>query len=87
MARMVSSSSVSKPSLDRPPTPGRWASGFSNTFRKLAWQQWLRHPNHADQRYRLTPFQPKARQFWKNRWSNFFFGEGTGHRATFRHQA
>ena len=34
-------------------------------------------PDHADQRYRLVPFEPKARTFLVGEMEKFFFGGGS----------
>jgi Fe-S cluster biosynthesis and repair protein YggX len=48
---------------------------FANVS-KAAWQQWLRQQTMLINEYRLTPFEPKARQFLEEQMEQFFFGEG-----------
>jgi Fe-S cluster biosynthesis and repair protein YggX len=43
---------------------------------KSAWQQWLRQQTMLINEYRLTPFEPKARQFLEEQMEQFFFGAG-----------
>jgi Fe-S cluster biosynthesis and repair protein YggX len=63
--------------LDRPPYPGEMGKRLFEQVSKAAWQQWLRHQTMLINEYRLTPFEPKARQFLEEQMEQFFFGEGT----------
>ena len=63
--------------LDRRPYPGELGQRIFANVSKLAWQQWLRQQTMLINEYRLTPFEPKARQFLEQQMEQFFFGEGT----------
>lgn len=63
--------------LDRPPYPGELGKRIYANVSKVAWQQWLKHQTMLINEYRLTPFEPKARQFLEEQMEQFFFGEGT----------
>jgi Fe-S cluster biosynthesis and repair protein YggX len=62
--------------LDRPPYPGELGQRIFENVSKSAWQQWLRQQTMLINEYRLTPFEPKARQFLEQQMELFFFGEG-----------
>ena len=62
--------------LDRLPYPGELGQRIFANVSKLAWQQWLRQQTMLINEYRLTPFEPKARQFLEQQMEQFFFGEG-----------
>ena len=63
--------------LDRLPYPGELGQRIFANVSKLAWQQWMRQQTMLINEYRLTPFEPKARQFLEQQMEQFFFGEGT----------
>ena len=63
--------------LDFPPYPGALGQRIFANVSKSAWQQWLRQQTMLINEYRLTPFEPKARQFLEQQMEQFFFGEGT----------
>ncbi|HPE74037.1 MAG: oxidative damage protection protein [Candidatus Competibacter phosphatis] len=79
MARMVKcvKLGIETEGLDRPPYPGEMGKRLFEQVSKAAWQQWLRHQTMLINEYRLTPFEPKARQFLEEQMEQFFFGEGT----------
>ena len=79
MARMVKcvKLGIETEGLDRPPYPGEMGKRLFEQVSKTAWQQWLRHQTMLINEYRLTPFEPKARQFLEEQMEQFFFGEGT----------
>ena len=62
--------------LDRQPYPGELGKRIFENVSKAAWQQWLRQQTMLINEYRLTPFEPKARQFLEEQMTQFFFGEG-----------
>ena len=78
MARMVKciKLGVEAEGLDRLPYPGELGQRIFANVSKLAWQQWLRQQTMLINEYRLTPFEPKARQFLEQQMEQFFFGEG-----------
>ena len=63
--------------LDRPPYPGALGKRIYERVSKTAWQQWLRHQTMLINEYRLTPIEPRARQFLEEQMELFFFGEGS----------
>ncbi|QQS53053.1 MAG: oxidative damage protection protein [Candidatus Competibacteraceae bacterium] len=79
MARMVKcvKLGIETEGLDRPPYPGEMGKRLFEHVSKAAWQQWLHHQTMLINEYRLTPFEPKARQFLEEHMEQFFFGEGT----------
>ena len=44
---------------------------------KEAWQKWLGHQTMLINEYRLSPMEPKARQFLETEMEKFFFGGGS----------
>ncbi len=63
--------------LDRPPYPGELGQRIFDNVSKLAWQKWLGHQTMLINEYRLTPFEPAARQFLETEMEKFFFGDGS----------
>lgn len=78
MVRMVKciKLGVEAEGLERQPYPGELGQRIFANVSKLAWQQWLRQQTMLINEYRLTPFEPKARQFLEQQMEQFFFGEG-----------
>jgi len=62
--------------LDRPPYPGELGQRIFNNVSREAWQRWVAHQTLLLNEYRLTPIDPKARQFLVAEMEKFFFGEG-----------
>ena len=62
--------------LDRVPYPGDLGQRIYAGISKEAWQQWLRHQTMLMNEYRLTPIDPKARQFLVEEMEKFLFGGG-----------
>ena len=62
--------------LDRVPYPGELGQRIYAGISKEAWQQWLRHQTMLMNEYRLTPIDPKARQFLVEEMEKFLFGGG-----------
>ncbi len=79
MARMVQCVKLGKEAegLDRPTYPGELGKRVFENVSKEAWQLWLRHQTMLLNEYRLSPIDPKARQFLEKEMENFFFGEGS----------
>jgi len=79
MARMVNCVKLGteEEGLDRPPYPGELGKRIYLHVSKTAWQQWLKHQTMLINEYRLTPIEPKARQFLEEQMEQFFFGEGS----------
>jgi Fe-S cluster biosynthesis and repair protein YggX len=63
--------------LDRPPYPGDLGQRIFDSVSKLAWQRWVGHQTMLINEYRLTPIEPKAREFLEREMEKFFFGEGS----------
>ena len=78
MTRMVKciKLGVEAEGLDRLPYPGELGRRIFENVSKSAWQQWLRQQTMLINEYRLTPFEPKARQFLEEQMEQFFFGAG-----------
>ncbi len=78
MTRMVNCVLLGKEAegLDRPPYPGELGKRIFENVSKEAWQQWLRQQTMLINEYRLTPVDPKAREFLEQEMEKFFFGEG-----------
>jgi Fe-S cluster biosynthesis and repair protein YggX len=63
--------------LDRVPWPGELGQRIYANISKDAWQQWLRHQTMLLNEYRLSPIDPKARQFLVGEMEKFLFGAGS----------
>ena len=63
--------------LAAPPYPGELGKRIYENVSKEAWQQWLAHQTMLINEYRLTPFEPKARQFLEQEMEKYFFGAGS----------
>lgn len=72
--------------LDRPPYPGELGQRIYENVSKQGWQMWLRHQTILINEYRLTPIDPKAREFLEREMENFFFGSGSEVPSEFRPQ-
>ena len=63
--------------LDHPTYPGELGQRIFDQVSKSAWQKWLGHQTMLINEYRLTPIDPKAREFLETEMEKFFFGEGS----------
>ncbi len=63
--------------LERPPYPGELGKRVQANVSKEGWQMWLEHQTTLINEMRLTPVDPKARQFLEQEMEKFFFGEGS----------
>lgn len=63
--------------LDRPPYPGELGKRIFENVSKPAWQKWLGHQTMLINEYRLSPIEPKAREFLEKEMEKFFFGDGS----------
>lgn len=63
--------------LDYVPYPGPLGKRIFDNVSKQAWQQWLAHQTMLINEYRLTPIEPKARQYLEAEMEKFFFGGGS----------
>lgn len=67
--------------LDRPPYPGELGRRIFENVSKEAWQMWVEHQTMLINEMRLTPVDPKAREFLEQEMEKFFFGEGSARPA------
>ncbi|MEZ5498257.1 MAG: oxidative damage protection protein [Steroidobacteraceae bacterium] len=65
------------PGLDRPPYPGPLGKRIFESVSREGWGRWVDHQTMLINEYRLTPIDPKARQFLEKEMEKFFFGEGS----------
>jgi Fe-S cluster biosynthesis and repair protein YggX len=79
VARMVQCVMLKReaPGLDRPPYPGELGRRIYDSVSREAWARWLQHQTMLINEYRLTPMEPKARQFLEAEMEKFFFGGGS----------
>lgn len=63
--------------LQMPPYPGELGQRIFEHVSKEAWQMWLQHQTMLINEYRLTPIEPKNREFLEQEMEKFFFGEGS----------
>ena len=68
---------VESEGLDRPTYPGDLGQRVFDNVSKVAWQRWLGHQPMLINEYRLTPIEPKARQFLEQEMEKFFIGGGS----------
>lgn len=57
--------------------PGELGERIFKEVSQEAWQMWLGHQTMLINEYRLTPIEPKARQFLEEEMEKFFFGGGS----------
>jgi Fe-S cluster biosynthesis and repair protein YggX len=78
MTRMVNCVKLGKEAegLERQTYPGDLGKRIFDNVSKQAWQQWLQQQTMLINEYRLSPIEPKARQFLEEQMEKFFFGEG-----------
>ncbi len=62
--------------LDRPTYPGDLGKRIYENVSKEGWQLWLQHQTMLINEYRLTPVDPKARQYLVEEMEKFFFSGG-----------
>ncbi len=79
MARMVHCVKLDKEAegLDYLTYPGELGQRIYDNVSKEAWQLWLRHQTMLINENRLSPIEPRARQFLEEEMEKFFFGEGS----------
>jgi Fe-S cluster biosynthesis and repair protein YggX len=63
--------------LDSPPFPGALGERIFNEISQEAWSMWVNHQTMLINEYRLSTFDPKARQFLREEMEKYFFGEGS----------
>ena len=57
--------------------PGELGKRSYEQVSQEAWQMWLGHQTMLINEYRLTPIEPKAREFLEEEMEKFFFGGGS----------
>lgn len=62
--------------LNRAPYPGELGQRILANVSKEAWAGWLKHQTMLINENRLSPMDPKARQFLEEQMEQYFFGEG-----------
>ena len=68
---------VESEGLGRPTYPGELGQRIFDSVSKLAWQRWLGHQTMLINENRLSPIEPKAREFLEREMEKYFFGEGS----------
>jgi Fe-S cluster biosynthesis and repair protein YggX len=63
--------------LPAPPYPGELGKRIYDNVSEEAWKMWLAHQTMLINEYRLTPVDPKAREFLEKEMENFFFADGS----------
>ena len=78
MSRTVNCVKLNKEAegLDRAPYPGELGKRIFDNVSKEGWQMWLQQQTMLINEYRLTPIEPKARQYLEEQMEAFFFGQG-----------
>ena len=61
--------------LAAPTYPGDLGQRIYEQVSQEAWQMWLEHQTMLINEYRLTPIEPKAREFLEAEMEKFFFAE------------
>jgi Fe-S cluster biosynthesis and repair protein YggX len=57
--------------------PGELGKRIYEQVSQEAWKMWLGHQTMLINEYRLTPIEPKAREFLEEEMEKFFFGGGS----------
>lgn len=57
--------------------PGELGKRIYDNVSREAWQMWLKHQTILINENRLSPIEPRARQFLEKEMEKFFFGEGS----------
>ena len=79
MTRTVQCEKLKKeaPGLEYMPYPGSLGQRIYDHISQEAWQEWVKHQTMLINEYRLTPVDPKAREFLEKEMEKFLFGEGS----------
>ena len=79
MARRVKCVKLGKEAegLAMAPYPGELGKRIFEHVSKEAWQMWLKHQTMLINENRISPIDPKARQFLESEMEKYFFGEGS----------
>lgn len=62
--------------LERQPYPGGLGQRIFDNVSKQAWAEWLKHQTMLINENRLSPVNPKHRQYLEEQMEKYFFGEG-----------
>ena len=62
--------------LDYAPAPGDLGKRIFENVSKQAWADWLKHQTMLINENRLSPVNPKHRQYLEEQMEKYFFGEG-----------
>ncbi len=60
--------------LEQPPYPGELGQRIYANVSAEAWQLWLQQQTMLINEHRLSPIEPKAREFLEKEMEQFFFG-------------
>lgn len=63
--------------LDRAPYPGEIGQRILENASKEAWSMWMKQQTMLMNENKLSPMDPKHRQFLVEEMEKFFFGEGS----------
>ncbi len=63
--------------LDRAPYPGEIGQRILENASKEAWGMWMKQQTMLMNENKLSPMDPKHRQFLLDEMEKFFFGEGS----------
>ena len=63
--------------LDRAPYPGEIGQRILENASKEAWSMWMKQQTMLMNENKLSPMDPKHRQFLVDEMEKFFFGEGS----------
>jgi Fe-S cluster biosynthesis and repair protein YggX len=79
MSRMVNCVKLGREAegLALPPYPGELGKRIYEHVSKEAWQMWLKHQTMLINENRISPIDPKARQFLEHEMEKYFFGDGS----------
>lgn len=79
MSRMVQCVKLNKEAegLERPVYPGELGQKIFDNVSREAWQMWLKHQTMLMNENRLSPINPKHREFLEQEMEKFFFGGGS----------
>jgi len=62
--------------LAKPPYPGDLGQRVFENVSKEGWALWVQQQTKLMNEHRLTPIDPKARQYLEEQMDAFFFGDG-----------
>jgi Fe-S cluster biosynthesis and repair protein YggX len=60
--------------LDKPPFPGPAGQKIYEQVSRESWQEWLKLQTMLINEHRLTPFEPKSREYLSQERDKFLFG-------------